>query len=147
MQKQNKRLNSRRKNACSQGRNVILPSLPTISTPRHSQLLCILRFHHSSLSYRRALTLATLLLLLFWCCPSKRCSGTTRAVQHREAGACHGGSTGTSASNREHRTKLYCLQGDIMSQMAKEKALAFFFFFFFILFLSFFFEWYFRKPS
>lgn len=28
-----------------------------------------------------------------------------------------------------HRTKLYCLQGDIMSQMAKEKALVFFFFF------------------
>lgn len=46
-----------------------------------SQLLCILGFHHSNLNYRRALTLPMLLLLLPWCCPSERCSATTRAMQ------------------------------------------------------------------
>lgn len=55
-----------------------------------SQLLCILGFHHSNLNYRRALTLLMLLLLFPWCCPSERCSATTRAMQPGQDRGPHG---------------------------------------------------------
>lgn len=58
----------------------------------HSQLLHILRFHDSNLNYMTALTPAMLLLLLFWCCPSKWCSAITRVMKPWEAGTYRGSS-------------------------------------------------------